>query len=376
MEYIDQIELYLEPNNENKRFKSLNSVDQNLIINLGLKMLDRGVRDVQMWKNSEWECKLQSLEEVKNKEIEFLKQNDLMRTQQLKKLMNEQNEQIITIKREVEEQIRSLYEEKVNNLKTKLEKNDKNLEQERLKLWEVKESFHNDLTQKIEEIRLKEEEKRNNMRENYEILLEKERNKYIEINKRQENSTLLGQDGEKFTYHNLNLLFPKSEVIDTHDEKQCGDFKLIYNNMPLLLEVKNYSGNVLKKEIAKFKRDMEFRSEMKGGIFISLKSGISARSDFQMEVYNGRPVIFLTQVKNNMEKIKLAVKFIETIVKENIDLKNEELIGSLKKLIPVIKRKWNTLKANVENFKNKMLRDLIDQEKNIIEIFKVIAMKY
>ena len=47
------------------------------------------------------------------------------------------------------------------------------------------------------------------------------------------------------------MLFPKSEVIDTHDEKQCGDFKLVYNNLPLLLEVKNYSGNVLKKEIGK-----------------------------------------------------------------------------------------------------------------------------
>ena len=57
-----------------------------------------------------------------------------------------------------------------------------------------------------------------------------------------------------------------------------------------------------------------------------------------MEVYDGRPVIFLTHVKNNMEKIKLAVKFIETLVKEKIDLKNEELVGSLKKLIPCIKR--------------------------------------
>ena len=376
LEFVDQLELYLEPNNDNKKFKTLNSVDQNLVINLGLKMLNRGLKDVQLWKNSEWEVKLESLEKMKNKEIQILKNNNIMKSEQLKNLMNDHKKQIIMIKEEVEEQIKCLYVEKVSNMKEKISKMETRLEAEKSKTWELKESFHRQLTEKVESIRKEEEIKRENLRSTYEGQLEKERSRYIEINKRQENSTLLGQDGEKFTYHSLNMLFPKSEVIDTHDEKQCGDFKLIYNNLPLLLEVKNYSGNVLKKEIGKFKRDMEYRSEMKGGVFISLKSGISAHSDFQMEVYDGRPVIFLTHVKNNMEKIKLAVKFIETLVKEKIDLKNEELVGSLKKLIPCIKRKWNTLKANVENFKNKMLRDLLDQESNVLEIFKLMGMKY
>jgi len=376
MEYVDQLELYLEPSIDNKKFKTLNSVDQNLVINLGLKMLNRGLKDVQLWKNSEWEVKLESLENMKNKEIEFLKNNNIIKSNQMKSLMDEHKKQIIMMKQEVGEQIKCLYVEKVSKLKEKISKMETNLESEKVKTWEVKESFHRQLTDKVEMVRKEEELKRENLRSTYEGQLEKERSRYIEINKRQENSTLLGQDGEKFTYHSLNMLFPKSEVIDTHDEKQCGDFKLVYNNLPLLLEVKNYSGNVLKKEIGKFKRDMEYRSEMKGGIFISLKSGISAHSDFQMEVYDGRPVIFLTHVKNNMEKIKLAVKFIETLVKEKIDLKNEELVGSLKKLIPCIKRKWNTLKANVENFKNKMLRDLMDQEANVLEIFKLMGMKY
>ena len=376
LEFVDQLELYLEPNNDNKKFKTLNSVDQNLVINLGLKMLNRGLKDVQLWKNSEWEVKLESLEKMKNKEIQILKNNNIMKSEQLKNLMNDHKKQIIMIKEEVEEQIKCLYVEKVSNMKEKISKMETRLEAEKSKTWELKESFHRQLTEKVESIRKEEEIKRENLRSTYEGQLEKERSRYIEINKRQENSTLLGQDGEKFTYHSLNMLFPKSEVIDTHDEKQCGDFKLVYNNLPLLLEVKNYSGNVLKKEIGKFKRDMEYRSEMKGGVFISLKSGISAHSDFQMEVYDGRPVIFLTHVKNNMEKIKLAVKFIETLVKEKIDLKNEELVGSLKKLIPCIKRKWNTIKANVENFKNKMLRDLLDQESNVLEIFKLMGMKY
>lgn len=376
MDYVEQLDLYLDANTNNKEFKILNTEDQNLVIHLGLKMFKRGLKDVQLWKNTTWEEKLESLEKSKNKEIDILKENIKTKGEQMREMLVEQKEQLIVIKREVEGQTKCLYVDKISNLNSKIEQLESKLENEKSKAWSVNESFHQQLTEKMEVLRLKEEEKRGSLRKDYEQLLEKEREKYLTINKRNENSTLLGQDGENFTYHNLNMLFPKCEVVDTHDEKQCGDFKLVYNNLPLLLEVKNYSGNVLKKEITKFKRDMEFRSEMKGGVFISLKSGICAHSDFQMEVYDGRPVIFLTHVKDNMEKIKLAVKFIETVVKEKIDLRNEELVGSLKKLIPSIKRKWNTLKSNVENFKNKMIRDILEQESNVIEIFKTIGMKY
>ena len=374
--YVDQMELFLDPNDSNQRFKSLNSSDQNLVINLGLKLYEKGVKDYQLWKNNEWEERINTLENDKNEIIQSLKNSLQLKTDQLRNLMVEQKEQIVVIKNEVEEQVKSIYESKIKNNEMEKRGLQEKLEGEKEKLWNMKESFYNDLSEKCDIIRKEEEEKRNSLRKTYDTLLEKERERYITVTKRQENSTLLGQDGESFTYHKLNVLFPKSEVIDTHDEKQCGDFKLVYKNIPLLLEVKNYKRNVLKKEIEKFQRDMLYRSEMKGGIFISLKSGISSRDDFQLEVYDGRPVIFLTQVKDNMEKIQLAAKFIETMVKENIDLKNEELVGGLKKLVPVIKRKWNTLKGNVENFKNKMTRDLLEQEGNIVEIFKIIGMKY
>jgi len=375
-EYVEQLEVYIESNEENIKFKGLNEVDKNLVISLGLKMLDRGLKNVQLWKNNEWESKIMKLEQKKDDEINILNNNLELKCEQIKNLMEDQKKQIIVIKTQVEEQVKCIYESEVNNLKEKIKESGINLEEERKNRWKQQESWHKNLDEKIEKIRLLEEEKRNNLRDNFNNLLEKEREKCMDLLKRQENSTLLGQDGENFTFHNLNLLFPKSEVIDTHDTKQCGDFKLIYKNIPLMLEVKNYSGNVLKKEIQKFQRDMEYQKDMKGGIFISLKSGVSARSDFEMEVYDGRPVIFLTYVKENMNKIKLAVKLIEVMVKNKVDLKNEELVGRLKKIVPIIKRKWNSLKGTLENFKNKMNRDLIEQESNIIEIFKIIGMKY
>ena len=291
-------------------------------------------------------------------------------------LKKNHKDELDLIKNQVEQKVKCIYESDIENLNKKINQGIKNLEEERKYRWNMQDSWRDKEDEKLEKLRREEEEKRNSLRKNYDTLLDKERQKCFDLCKRQENSTLLGQDGENFTYHNLNMLFPKSEVIDTHDTKQCGDFKLVYNNFPLMLEVKNYTGNVLKKEIQKFQRDIEYQKDMKGGIFISLKSGISARSDFQMEVYDGRPVIFLTYVRDNMEKIKLAVKLIEVMVKEKLDLKNEELVGGIKKIIPMIKRKWNTIKGTLENFKNKMSREILEQESNIIEIFKIIGMKY
>jgi len=376
METIEQLDLYIDPTKINKRFKALNDGDKNLVIELGIKLLDKGCKDYHILKNEEWSEKLEALEENKNKNIENLHEELRRREMQMERCKKNHNEELGIIKNQVEEKVKCIYKSEIENLKLKITESVKELEGERKYRWNMQSSWHDKMEKKTEKIRYEEEEKRNVIRKEYDTLLEKEREKCMDLCKRQENSTLLGQDGENFTYHNLNMLFPKSEIIDTHDTKQCGDFKVVYNNLPLMLEVKNYSGNVLKKEIQKFQRDMEYQKDMKGGIFISLKSGVSARSDFQMEVYDGRPVIFLTYVKDNMEKIRLAVNLIEVMVKEKLDLKNEELVGGIKKIIPMIKRKWNTLKGTLENFKNKMSREILEQESNIIEIFKIIGMKY
>jgi hypothetical protein len=375
-DYEEQLEIFISPTEINKKFKTLNDTDKDLVIDLGLKLLDKGCKSYQILKNDEWNEKLTSLEELKNEELQKLHNSIQNKEEQIGILKKNHKDELSLIKNQVEDKVKCIYQSDIENLNKKINKGIQSLEEERKYRWNMQESWHVNLDEKLELMRREEEEKRNSLRKNYDALLEKERQKCFDLCKRQENSTLLGQDGENFTYHNLNMLFPKSEVIDTHDTKQCGDFKLVYNNFPLMLEVKNYSGNVLKKEIIKFQRDIEYQKDMKGGIFISLKSGISARSDFQMEVYDGRPVIFLTYVKNNMEKIKLAVKLIEVMVKEKLDLNNEELVGGIKKLIPMIKRKWNTIKGTLENFKNKMSREILEQESNIIEIFKIIGMKY
>ena len=382
-DYVDQLELYLEPTEKNKIFKSLNDSDKNLVVTLGLQLMQKGMKNIQLWKNKEWQEKITLMEENKNDIIKKLNKSieNLIEKQTEKNI--EHKSEIENIKQDLKEKYKIIYSTQINELTDKNKMYIEQINKEKNIIWDLKDSFHKTLNEKLESLRKEKDEiretyqsKLDNQRKVYESQLDKEREKYLMIHKRNENSTLLGQDGEEFTYHTLNRLFPKSEVIDTHTEKESGDFRLIHNYMTILLEVKNYSGNVLKKEIVKFRRDMDCQSEAKGGVFISLKSGISAREDFGLEVSNGKPIIFLTYTKDNMQKIKLAVKIIETIVKENIDLTKEEISGGIKKLVPVIKRRWNGMKSTLENFNKKMNENILEQESNVVELFKIIGMKY
>ena len=382
-DYVDQLELYLEPTEKNKIFKSLNDSDKNLVVTLGLQLMQKGMKNIQLWKNKEWQEKITLMEENKNDIIKKLNKSieNLIEKQTEKNI--EHKSEIENIKQDLKEKYKIIYSTQINELTDKNKMYIEQINKEKNIIWDLKDSFHKTLNEKLEFLRKEKDEiretyqsKLDNQRKVYESQLDKEREKYLMIHKRNENSTLLGQDGEEFTYHTLNRLFPKSEVIDTHTEKESGDFRLIHNYMTILLEVKNYSGNVLKKEIVKFRRDMDCQSEAKGGVFISLKSGISAREDFGLEVSNGKPIIFLTYTKDNMQKIKLAVKIIETIVKENIDLTKEEISGGIKKLVPVIKRRWNGMKSTLENFNKKMNENILEQESNVVELFKIIGMKY
>ena len=74
---------------------------------------------------------------------------------------------------------------------------------------------------------------------------------------RTQNSTIKGQDGEDFTFHQLNMLFPKAEIEDTHKQTARCDFIMCENDFKMMLEIKNYKTNVNKAEIDKFYRDVD-----------------------------------------------------------------------------------------------------------------------
>jgi hypothetical protein len=78
----------------------------------------------------------------------------------------------------------------------------------------------------------------------------------------------------------LTALGQKYQVESVARVKHSGDIMIIHRGVRMLVEVKNYSTNVPKVEVAKFEQDLE-RSPAALGLFLSIRSAISGVGSFQ-----------------------------------------------------------------------------------------------
>ena len=187
-----------------------------------------------------------------------------------------------------------------------------------------------------------------------------------EIMMRGQNSTFLGQDGEKLTCHALNCLFPKAEIIDTHALGGKGDFLVKEGDVCCMIETKNHKTNVGRGDIDKFYNDMETNADIKCGIFASLKSGVVNRNDFHLEFRNQKPIFFLTHVKKNMKHLELALIVLRVLLNvNNLDMSEKEKTDRILHIIPVIKRKWTTMRSTIATFQTTMYQLINEQESSI-----------
>ena len=147
----------------------------------------------------------------------------------------------------------------------------------------------------------------------------------------------------------------------------------------IMLEIKNYKTNVNKAEIDKFYRDVEneVNNDIQCAVLISLKSGICNKKDFDFEVRNGKPLLFLHNVSDNMINITLAVKFLKMVTsQEDIDLTNQEIIDFFKNLASTIKRNFTKQRKQIEKFSSEQISLIAEQETNIHKLFNIIKQKY
>ena len=100
---------------------------------------------------------------------------------------------------------------------------------------------------------------------------------------------------------------------------------------------------------------MASNSDIHGGLFLSLKSGICNREDLHLEVINGKPILFIHNVLENMENIDLAIRIFKLILKtDSIDLSNKEVYEKIKNTIPIIKRCWSKMRQKLQKFEKDM----------------------
>ena len=183
-----------------------------------------------------------------------------------------------------------------------------------------------------------------------------------------QNSSLKGKLGET----NFDTLVEQHtiwNIENTSGLAQHCDRVGIINGCKTLFEIKNYSNNVPKKEIDKFKRDMEFRKECPVGIFISLNTNIvgAPQEFFYSEITNENQTLIYIQKFMLNEPISLF-SVIDSIIKLGNTLYNKSITNTVEE--NDIQSKIDTIKPKlVEQIKkiSAVLNEINNNKRNLIE---------
>ena len=207
-------------------------------------------------------------------------------------------------------------------------------------------------------------------------------NNLTDLLRKLENSSSKGRISENILLNVLQNLYPIAQLDYVGTTKESGDIILIRKNKPVVLfENKNYDTNVGKSEIDKFYRDVVTQNCC--GILLSQKTAIVNKENFEIEIYNGKILMFLHNVEYNPDKIRVAIDIIdhfnETLPlininndNENIDINKDILNGINKEYQEFVLFKINHIKTIKESSQK-----IIDQvEEFRMPSLETILQKY
>ena len=195
------------------------------------------------------------------------------------------------VRNDFEKEIEKLNSEIINERKTSLIMNDKITKMYETQLEQLNKRFENALSQ-IEIYKQGNStslnEELDKVKEKYELLLEeKDRQNQLNrevfdkaeklINKTSNKSSIsIGDDGEQI-FENLSETFKDFagyKIENKSKQGHKGDFHLFFEDFNVLVDSKNYSGNVQKKEVTKIESDLMINDNMNFAWMVSLNSNI------------------------------------------------------------------------------------------------------
>lgn len=143
------------------------------------------------------------------------------------------------------------------------------------------------------------------------------------LGKYKHNSSHKGRFGEQQLGALLTGLYPSAEVQVTGTSKASGDFVLRRNDKaPILFENKDYDDNVPKEEVAKFIRDVDVQGM--SGIFLSHRSGIVHKQNFQIDLNQGNVLVYVQHCGYDADKVRIAVDIVDHFLAKMGDLSSSE----------------------------------------------------
>lgn len=209
----------------------------------------------------------------------------------------------------------------------------------------------------------------------------RQQNTVNELLKKMEISSVKGACSENILFHILQSLYPSGQIDNVGQQKETGDIMLTRKNKPtILIENKNWGKNVVQDEVKKFIRDVETQNCC--GLFLSQNFGIANKENFEININNGNVLVYVHQVNNDPEKIKIAVDIIDnfknkldecnsnsdgyTIETDNLDEINKEYQFFVTQKLSLIK--------NTKETSAKLIKQVEDLEFPSLE--KVLSTRY
>ena len=155
-------------------------------------------------------------------------------------------------------------------------------------------------------------------------------NSVSELLRKMENSSSKGKISENIVFNVLHSLYPCSQIDPVGTTKETGDIILTRNNKPkILIENKNWDKNVVQEEVKKFIHDAEKNDCC--GLFLSQNYGIANKENFQIDISGKNILIYLHEVKNDAEKIRVAISIIDHFKKKLDELDNNSDVDTISK---------------------------------------------
>jgi hypothetical protein len=165
-------------------------------------------------------------------------------------------------------------------------------------------------------------------------------NSVSDLLRKMENSSSKGKISENIVFNILHTLFPCSQIDPVGTTKETGDIILTRNNKPkILIENKNWDKNVVQEEVKKFIHDVEKNDCC--GLFLSQNYGIANKENFQIDISGKNILLYLHEVKNDAEKIRVAISIIDHFKSKLDELDNNTDIDTISKdVLDTINREY------------------------------------
>ena len=201
--------------------------------------------------------------------------------------------------------------------------------------------------------------------------------------KKFENSSAKGKMSENLIQNIIECLFPMAQIESVGQTKETGDIMVMRSLKPkILIENKLWNRSVVQAEVAKFIRDVEIQNCC--GIFLSQNGKITTKDNFEINIHNNNVLVYVHDVNNDPDKIKLAFDIVDHLKAKLDDLVLNDTAGSdriSKEILEYINLEYKNFTTSktaliklAKDFNKKLLRQIDEIQLPTLEDY--LSTKY